>query len=104
MGPAQIERVRTPRFRGWAEESQARQFRAVWNYHAGSGRIVLLWWLLYGVRWAEVRGQFAIRQVLFPRAQAERVRIPWLSDWAMPSRARRFRAVWNYHAGSGRVV
>ena len=62
---AQVERVLIPGLSGWAEESQARQFRPVWNYHAGSGRIVLFWSLLCGVRWAEVRGQFVIRRGIF---------------------------------------
>ena len=41
-------RVRTPKFSGWAESSRAKQFRAVWNYYAGSGRILWVFWRLLG--------------------------------------------------------
>ncbi len=78
---AQVERVLIPGLSGWAASSEARRFRAVWNYRAGSGRIVLLSSLLCGVRWAEVRGQFALRRGIFC-VPVEKVRFPRFRGWA----------------------
>jgi len=113
-----VEKVRVPRFRGWAEESQARQFRPVWNYHAGSGRIVWGsklshplnrrrpnssgWPAHAGLGDSPTRGRWKYWHLL--RAPVEKVLIPGLSDWVASSRARQFRAVSNYRAGSGRIV